>query len=127
LQFKLYSQGSTRKIKLETTMLADDKLDAILEQATYHRSASEAPFAQWADAPIAAPAAPEAHSNAMLELRQLAEPDAPGDDAEAWHLPPPGIHTTGTQLRHRLVTPESIAELESHRKPSLVQRLLRRT
>jgi len=111
-------------------MLAHDELDALLEQSTYPRSNAEAPFTQWADAPIAAPAIPAAEEEfgAMLELRQLAEPEAdPGDDAEAWHLPPPGIHTTGTQLRRRLVTAESIAELDARRKPSLVQRLLRRT
>lgn len=52
------------------------------------------------------------------------EPD-PGDDPAAWHLPPAGIHTTGTQLRRRLVTPESIAALETAR-PTLLQRLLGR-
>lgn len=62
-----------------------------------------------------------------LELNQLAddEPD-PGDDPEAWHLPPPDIHVTGTQLRRRFVTAESIAEFEAMKKPSLLQRLLRR-
>ncbi|SFG41578.1 hypothetical protein SAMN05518801_12410 [Novosphingobium sp. CF614] len=35
-------------------------------------------------------------------------------------------HATGTQLRHRLVTPESIAELAATTRPSLLQRLLRR-
>ena len=64
---------------------------------------------------------------AMDELRQLTDPDhEPGDDPEAWHLPPPGIHTTGTQLRRRLVTPESIAELQEVPRPTLLQRLLRR-
>ena len=114
-------------------MLAHEELDAVLEQSTYHRTVQEVPFAQWADAPIAAaaPAATpyEEEFGAMVDLRQLADPEADlaGDDAQAWHLPPPGIHTTGTQLRRRLVTPESIAELETQRKPSLVQRLLRRT
>ncbi|TCM40054.1 hypothetical protein [Novosphingobium sp. ST904] len=51
---------------------------------------------------------------------------APGDDAEAWHLPPPGIHVTGTQLRRQLVTRESIAALENEAAPSLLQTLANR-
>jgi hypothetical protein len=99
------------------------------------------PFQAWADAPVSAPRlvpeilepepelAPEPASAqppfpAMLELRQLAEPEADsGDDPEAWHLPPPGIHPTGSALRRRLVTAESIAELDAHRKPSLLGRI----
>lgn len=38
----------------------------------------------------------------------------------------PAGHTTGKQLRQRLITPESIAELHAAEKPTLVQRLLRR-
>jgi hypothetical protein len=45
---------------------------------------------------------------------------------EAWHLPPPGLHTTGTQLRRRLVTPESIAELENEIAPNPLASLLNR-
>jgi hypothetical protein len=64
---------------------------------------------------------------APAQPRPLIDTEAdPGDDFEAWHLPPPGIHTTGTQLRRRLVTAESIAELDAVR-PTLLQRLLRRT
>lgn len=51
------------------------------------------------------------------------EPSAPIPPTEAWHLPPPGIHVTGTQLRHRLVTRESIAELEAETSPSLLNRV----
>lgn len=69
----------------------------------------------------------DASFDAMAELLQLADPEIdPGDDPETWYLPPPGIHTTGTQLRRRLVTPESIAELAESRRPSLLQRLLGR-
>lgn len=82
-------------------------------------------FPQWADAPVSAP---DSHAETLLDLAALADPEAdPGDDPEAWHLPPPGIHTTGSQLRRRLVTPESIAELAAHKQPSLIQRILRRT
>lgn len=84
-------------------------------------------YEQWADAPINAPADTGQHAQALLELSQLADPEAdPGDDAEAWHLPPPDIHTTGSQLRRRLVTPESIAELTAPTKRSLIQRILGR-
>lgn len=108
-------------------MLAHDRLDAVLEPSTLQRSDTETSFPQWADAPVAAVPEPLGEFGAMLELRQLAEPEAdPDDDAEAWHLPPPGIHTTGTQLRQRLVTAESIAELATYQKPSLLQRLLRK-
>lgn len=113
-------------------MLAHDRLDETLEHSPSHRATPETAFPQWADAPPAVPDATPApvagdKFGAMLELRQLAEPEAdPGDDAEAWHLPPPGIHTTGSQLRRRLVTPESIAELAGEQKPSLLQRLMRR-
>lgn len=66
--------------------------------------------------------------DALLELQDLAAPDAdPGDDPEAWHLPPPGIHVTGTQLRRRFVTEESIAEMQDAPKPSLFQRLFARS
>lgn len=43
---------------------------------------------------------------------------------QALHLPPPGIHVTGSQLRHRLITAESIAELETASTPSLLGRIL---
>lgn len=63
----------------------------------------------------------------LIELRELTEPDAdPGQEPEAWHLPPQPDHVTGTELRRRFVTEESIAELEAARKPSLLQRLFRR-
>ncbi|TYC92735.1 hypothetical protein [Novosphingobium sp. BW1] len=55
-----------------------------------------------------------------------AQGTAPGDDPEAWHLPPPGIHTTGTQLRRKLVTEESISELAESARPGLLARLFRR-
>lgn len=64
---------------------------------------------------------------ALLELRELADPGAdPGMEPEAWELPEVPSHTTGTQLRRRIVTPESIAELEALEKPSLFQRIFRR-
>lgn len=70
---------------------------------------------------------PAADRPGLVELRELTEPDAdPGQEPEAWHLPPPPDHITGTQLRRRIVTEESIAELEAARKPSLLQRLFRR-
>ena len=61
------------------------------------------------------------------ELRELADPEAdPGQEPRAWELPPPPDHITGTQLRSRIVTEESIAALEATKRPSLLQRLLRR-
>ena len=64
---------------------------------------------------------------ALLELRELADPGAdPGLEPEGWEPPEVPAHTTGTQLRRRIVTPESIAELEALEKPSLFQRLFRR-
>ncbi|MCJ2181292.1 hypothetical protein MTR62_01005 [Novosphingobium sp. 1949] len=69
-------------------------------------------------------AAPNAPGLAAL-IASASDPD-PGDDPEGWHLPPPGIHTTGTQLRRRLVTEESIAELEETGRTSLLSRLFRR-
>ncbi len=58
--------------------------------------------------------------------------EAAGEEAraeegpQAWHLPPPGIHVTGSQLRHRLITAESIAELQAGPAPSLLGRILGR-
>jgi hypothetical protein len=41
--------------------------------------------------------------------------------------PPVGMHVTGRQLRHRLITPEAIAEIHAEPpKQSLVQSLLNR-
>jgi hypothetical protein len=45
--------------------------------------------------------------------------------AEGWSLSP-AVHASGTQLRKRYVTPESIAALQTTPKPSLLQRLLGR-
>jgi len=62
----------------------------------------------------------------VTELRELTHPDAdPGQEAEAWS-PPQESHLSGTQLRKRIVTDQSIAELENTRKPSLLQRILGR-
>lgn len=55
----------------------------------------------------------------MVENESRQAPEA----GEAWSLPP-AVHATGTQLRKRYVTPESIAALQTVSKPSLLQRLL---
>lgn len=69
----------------------------------------------------------ERNHPALAELRELAEPDAdPGQEPEGWAPPVIDSHVSGTQLRKRLVTPESIAELEAARKPNLLDRLFRR-
>jgi len=106
-------------------VLADGKLDEALSRSPEARETG--PEAAEIHVLLPQPDEPGQPSGALLELIQLADPEAdPGEDGEAWHLPPPGIHTTGSQLRRRLVTPESIAELAAHRKPSLLQRILRR-
>lgn len=61
------------------------------------------------------------------EATSSSGPSESGDDPEAWHLPPPGIHTTGTQLRRRLVTQADIDELEAERPKGLFQRLFSRS
>lgn len=111
-------------------MFAQGKLDQTLLHSddgpnhAHDHDEPALPFQAWADAPVSAP---ETASTAMSDLRELADPEAdPGADPEGLHLPPPGLHTTGSQLRHRLVTPESIAELAAIAKPSLLQRLLGR-
>lgn len=106
-------------------MLVDSKLDETIHhpQSDTDRTA----FPSWADAPLAEPVAPETRFPAMLDLGELTDPDVDhGEDPEGLHLPPPGLHATGSQLRRRLVTPESIAELQASEKPSLIQRILRR-
>lgn len=50
----------------------------------------------------------------------------PSNDPDTWHLPPPDIHTTGSQLRRKFVTEESIDELTLASRPGLLARLLRR-
>ncbi|WP_395394359.1 hypothetical protein WBP07_03800 [Novosphingobium sp. BL-8A] len=50
---------------------------------------------------------------------------APVEEEEALHLPPPGIHVTGTQLRRRFVDRETIV-IEEERRPGLLERLFRR-
>lgn len=77
--------------------------------------------------PDLVPAEENSGMDSLLELHELAEPEPdPGDDPEAWHLPPPGIHVTGTQLRRRFVTAENIAETQDAPRPSLFQRLFAR-
>jgi hypothetical protein len=64
----------------------------------------------------------------LAELRELAQPNAdPGQEPEAWSPPEPDPFPTGTQLRRRLITQESIAELETSGKQSLLKRLFRRS
>lgn len=109
-------------------MFAEDKTrTAIVEPEEQATSL----YPAWADAPMDVPRRSEAESPAMLDLRELAAPEAdPGLDPRieqaAVDLPLPYFHTTGSQLRHRLVTPESIAELEAQEKPGLWSRLYRR-
>ncbi|WP_395327020.1 hypothetical protein WBP06_09775 [Novosphingobium sp. BL-8H] len=60
-----------------------------------------------------------------LHPQAVAAGDEPPADEEALHLPPPGIHVTGTQLRRRFVDRETIA-IEEERRPGLLERLFRR-
>ncbi|WP_232493925.1 hypothetical protein [Novosphingobium kaempferiae] len=104
-------------------MFADGKPGETLLHPDDEASEDTSRYRAWADAPVEAPS----DHAAMLDLQELADPEAdPGHDPEGLHLPPPGLHTTGTTLRRRLVTPESIAELQASEKPSLIQRILRR-
>jgi hypothetical protein len=60
-----------------------------------------------------------------LEIEAIVGEDA--HEPHAGHKPAPtGTHTTGAQLRRRLVTAESIADLAAAKKPSLIQRVLGR-
>lgn len=52
--------------------------------------------------------------------------DAPGSDETLPETLSIADHATGTQLRRRFVTSESIAELAETERPSLVNRLFRR-
>lgn len=68
----------------------------------------------------------EQDCHGLPELPEPAQPAAdPGQEPEAWS-PPQENHISGTELRRRFVTEQGIAELEGAKKPSLVQRLLRR-
>jgi len=80
---------------------------------------------------------PEAEAQPEPEPEPEPEPveDIPGwdqpmedgwDEDVAWHLPPPGIHVTGKQLRRRFVTPESIAETTPVEKTGLLARIFKR-
>ncbi|WP_237449679.1 hypothetical protein [Novosphingobium silvae] len=115
----------------ETSMLEHDSAVEIMGQPSHRRAAAVTAFAQWADAPVAAPTEPvspleDRQFGAMADLLQLSKPEAdPVDEPKAWPLPPPSGHITGSELRRRLITPESIAELASQQKPSLLQRLMR--
>lgn len=74
-----------------------------------------------------APDEPKQDYRGLTELRELTQPDAdPGQEPEGWSLPPQDDHISGTQLRRRIVTDQSIAELEAARKPSLLQRIFGR-
>lgn len=48
------------------------------------------------------------------------------NDEEALHLPPPDIHTTGSDLRKRYVTTESVAALEDAEELSGFAKIARR-
>ncbi|WP_067732840.1 hypothetical protein [Novosphingobium naphthalenivorans] len=61
----------------------------------------------------------------LLDITSMMESDAPGEASPDDEFAA-ADHTTGAQLRRRLVTQESIAELAATEKPSLLQRLLRR-
>ncbi|WP_260921677.1 hypothetical protein [Novosphingobium sp. 9] len=47
-------------------------------------------------------------------------------DEFAWHLPLPGSHVTGSQLRRRLITPEQVAEALEPDRPKGLTGLLQR-
>ncbi|WP_207078872.1 hypothetical protein [Novosphingobium sp. KA1] len=72
---------------------------------------------------MAATATPATAPLPVLEPAREAMPVQ--EDEEALHLPPPGIHVTGTQLRRRFVDRETIA-IEEERPASLVSSLLER-
>lgn len=60
------------------------------------------------------------------ERRDPAQPDAdPDQEPQGWS-PPEESHVSGTELRRRIVTEQSIAELEATRKPGLLQRIFGR-
>jgi len=103
-------------------MFTDEKPGDML---LHDSEGADAPsFLTWADAPVETP--PDRFSS-MPDLLQLTDPEADsGQEPEGLHLPPPGMHTSGTQLRHRIVTQESIDELATREKPSFFQRLFRR-
>lgn len=79
-------------------------------------------------APPAALAEPEIADYAPLgsASRVGTVKDEAVEDDEALHLPPPGIHITGTQLRRRFINRAAVLEAEETRKPGLLDRLLRR-
>ena len=61
----------------------------------------------------------------LLDTASMVFDDTLSPEGQQTEAPADG-HATGRQLRHRLITAESIAELEATGKPSLLQRLLRR-
>ncbi|KQM19469.1 hypothetical protein [Novosphingobium sp. Leaf2] len=73
----------------------------------------------WADAPFAG------HGDGDAAVEAATPDEALDDPYDGLHLPPPGVHTTGTQLRRRIVTADSIAQLTANARPSVMQRVLR--
>lgn len=89
-------------------------------------ASTNVPEPDFADAPAVDPESDaDAQDFAPLDRFRFAAPAAPAEDEEALHLPPPGIHVTGTQLRRRFVDRETVA-IEEERKPGLVGGLVER-
>ncbi|PNU04568.1 hypothetical protein [Novosphingobium guangzhouense] len=105
-------------------MIADDTSHTALVD----RKDKEASlYPAWSDAPVQIPDDAAREPSALQDLRDLTQPEAdPGYEPEGLYLPLPYGHTTGSQLRRRFVTAQSIAELAHVKKPSLWQRLLGR-
>lgn len=98
-------------------MFAESRLD---ENVVNQGNSAAARLERWADAPLAA------NDDGSTPAGEATAPtEAPYDPYDGLHLPPPGLHTTGTQLRRRIVTADSIALLTATAGPSLLQRVLR--
>ncbi len=95
--------------------------------SSYEEHASEDPRSHLPSAPRELPLASAPGDEDFEVMPPL--PPAAMDDILAQddlHLPPPGIHTTGRELRRRFVTEESIQELAEDGRKGFFARLFRR-
>ncbi|MBH0112969.1 hypothetical protein I5E68_08400 [Novosphingobium sp. YJ-S2-02] len=122
----LDSQSDTLELH-DTAVQADDSDHANGHEVAFFRAPGETldDFAQeQTDIGEEEPASESVATVLDVPRKGLDEVFAdPADDPESWHLPPPDIHTTGTQLRRRLVSQDDIEELEASRPRTLLQRL----
>jgi hypothetical protein len=100
----------------------------------FHQSDESFAFPAWADAPIAVRGSSHLPLMSLVPHADTAQQPPAGEseaadsagDAQMSYSPQSQDHTSGSQLRRRLVTPESLADFAQNDKPGFFRRMFGR-